>query len=84
MIPPGTSGSTDAISNGFVVTPSDTENLPFVARSIHLSADGTVKMDLVGGATEISLFLVGGVAHPYRPSKIYATGTDDVTIFAGM
>ena len=80
--PAGSSGSTDSISDGYVVTPSDDDDLPIIPRGIHLSEDGTVKMDL-GGAAELSLFLLGGVTHAYRPRKIYATGTDAVQIFAG-
>lgn len=80
--PAGTSGATDSITNGFVVTPSNTVDLTVVPRVLILSAAGTVKMDLVGGASGVSVPLQAGF-NPIRPTRIYATGTAAVTIFAG-
>jgi hypothetical protein len=80
--PTGSSGATEAITNGFVVTPSNTVDLAIVPRVLILSAAGTVKMDLVGGASGVSIPLQAGF-NPIRPTRIYATGTDAVTIFAG-
>ncbi len=80
--PAGSSGSTDSFSDGYIVTPSDTEDLQIIPRGIHLNEDGTVKMD-IGSLVGVSIFFIGGISHPYRPRKIYATGTDNVQIYAG-
>jgi hypothetical protein len=80
--PAGTSGSMDSITNGFVVTPSDDDDLATVPRVLILSDAATVTMDLVGGASNVAVPLQAGF-NPIRPSRIYATGTDAVTIFAG-
>ena len=80
--PAGSSGSSDSVTNGFVVTPSDDTDLATVPRVLILNEAGTVTMDLVGGATNVAVPLQAGF-NPIRPSRIYATGTDAVTIFAG-
>jgi hypothetical protein len=70
------------VTNGFVVTPSNTEDLAMVPRVLILDQAGTVTMDLVGGASNVAVPLQAGF-NPIRPSRIYAAGTDAVTIFAG-
>lgn len=80
--PAGTSGSMDSITNGFVVTPSNTVDLTTVPRVLILNEAGTVTMDLVGGATNVAVPLQAGF-NPIRPTRVYVTGTDAVTIFAG-
>lgn len=80
--PIGSSGATDPISNAYEVAPSDDDDLPFVPRVLILDVSGTVTMDLLGGSKEVSIPLVAGF-NPIRPTKVYATGTDSVTIIAG-
>jgi hypothetical protein len=81
--PAGTSGSTDPLVNAFVITPSDDDELALVPATITVSAFAVVKMDLVGGTTGISIPCAAGIPLPWRPTKIYATGTDNVTIIGG-
>ena len=80
--PIGSPGVTDPITNAYTVTPSDTEGLPFCPRVLILGAAGIVKMDLLGGSTEVSVPLVAS-ANPTRPTRIYASGTAAVIIRAG-
>lgn len=80
--PSGTSGALDSVTNGAVVVPDDDTDLAIVPRVLILNEAGTVKMDLVGGAEGVSVPLQAGF-NPIRPTRIYATGTDAVTIFAG-
>jgi hypothetical protein len=80
--PIGSSGATDPITNAYVVTPSDTEDLPYCPRVLILSAAGTVKMDLLGGSSGVSIPLQAGF-NPIRPTRVYASGTAAVTIAAG-
>lgn len=69
-----------------ICSPSDSVDLATVPRAILLSAAGNVKVDMLahqdGNAnqTGLTLPLPGGVLIPIRPTKIYATGTDAVTI----
>ncbi len=80
--PIGSPGVTDPITNAYAVTPSDTEDLPFCPRVLILDAAGTVKMDLLGGSSGVSIPLQAGF-NPIRPTRVYATGTAAVTITAG-
>lgn len=80
--PIGSPGVTDPITNAYAVTPSDTEDLPFCPRVLILDAAGTVKMNLLGGNTEVSVPLVAGF-NPIRPTRVFSTGTSAVTIVAG-
>ena len=80
--PLGSPGVTDPITNAYAVTPSDTEDLPFCPRVLILNAAGTVKMDLLGGSSGVSIPLQAGF-NPIRPTRVYATGTAAVTIAAG-
>lgn len=66
--------------NAEIAAPSDDDELEIIPRAIMLSAPGTVKFDMMGGQLGISLPLPGGVMLPIRPTKIYSTGTDSVTI----
>lgn len=45
-----------------------------------ISADGTVKMTLVGGQT-VSLALLAKVQYDYRPKLIWDTGTDAIDVY---
>ena len=80
--PIGSPGVTDPITNAYAVTPSDTEDLPFCPRVLILDIAGTVKMDLLGGSSGVSIPLQPGF-NPIRPTRVYATGTAAVTIVAG-
>lgn len=64
-----------------VVTPNDTADLPNTSRALLLSASGWVTVDMIGIGTNIPLPLAAGY-NPIRVSRVYATGTDAVTIFA--
>lgn len=80
--PIGSSGTTDPITNAYVVTPSDTQDLPLCPRVLILSAPATVKMNLLGGSAGVSILLQAGFS-PIRPTRVFSTGTDSVTIVAG-
>lgn len=68
-----------------IVTPSDSVDLSHVSRALYLSAVGAVKLTTVGGETVTiaSGVLAAGVLHPIRATRIFATGTDAITIIAG-
>ena len=80
--PIGTPGVEAPITNAYIVTPSDTADLAFCPRCLILSEAGTVTMNMLGGNTSIAIPLQAGF-NPIRPTRIYASGTDAVTIVAG-
>lgn len=80
--PIGSPGVTDPITNAYAVTPSDTVDLAYCPRCLILSEAGNVKMNLLGGSAEIIIPLQAGF-NPIRPTRIFAAGTDAVTIVAG-
>jgi hypothetical protein len=65
-------------TRSFVITPSDTAEI--TAQAIMLSADGTVRLELWLDEAPVDVFLRAGVAHPLAVKRVYATGTDAVTI----
>jgi len=70
----------------YVVSPSDTVDLPVVPRAILCSQSGTVVADgapdnLVN-TSEVSIPVVGGAMYPIRPRRIYLSGTSAGTIIA--
>lgn len=66
--------------NAAIASPSDSADLATIPRGMLLNSGGNVKVDMMGGQTGVTLALPGGVVIPIRPTKIYATGTDAVTI----
>ncbi|MBC7155817.1 MAG: hypothetical protein H5U19_14705 [Rhodobacteraceae bacterium] len=71
------SNITGPSQNALAVTPSDTEDLPFVSRGLGVDADGAVSYVPLGvqGDATVTRFLVAGVIHPIRARRIRATGT---------
>lgn len=73
------------IANGAAVTPSNSTDLPITTRGIYLGATGDVKCELAGavaGTFVTFTALAGGVIHPIRVRKVYATGTTATGIVA--
>lgn len=75
--PIGASGGDQPITRAYEVTPSDTEELPACPYCLIIEEAGKVKMDLLGGSRAVTVPLQAGF-NPIRPTKIYASGTDDV------
>ena len=74
------SGLIDPADGAFVITPSDTEDLTFVARGLWVGAVGDVKVDMANGNTVTFVSMVAGIVHPLRVRKVYSTGTDATDI----
>jgi hypothetical protein len=72
--------STDAIRPGrpFVITPSDSADLPHIARAISFAVAGAIKVvDEFGVDCTIPAdSLAAGVQHSIIIRKVYDTGTD--------
>ncbi|WP_434286292.1 spike base protein, RCAP_Rcc01079 family [Celeribacter sp. SCSIO 80788] len=65
--------------NAEAVTPNDSADLSNASRALLLDAAGTVTVDMVGSGSNIALPLQEGY-NPVRVTRVYATGTDAVTI----
>lgn len=48
-------------------------------RGLNCSLDGTIKVDMVGAGTNVSLYVVAGL-NPYRVTRIYNSGSAPMTI----
>lgn len=57
------------------ITPHDANDLVNPTVAIYVGVDGDLKVNLVGGATVTFKNLAGGVFHPIRATRVYATGT---------
>jgi hypothetical protein len=64
----------------YVVTPSDTVDLPIITRAITLAVGGVVKCTKLNGLTETPTWPAGVI--PVRVSRIWATGTTATGITA--
>lgn len=69
----------------FLITPSDTEDLPEVPRGILIGEDGTLRVLTLRGRdlTIPAGVLAPNIWHPLRISKIYETGTTATNILGG-
>ena len=69
---PGTKGEVADYS-------ADNHDFTFVPRYLKCSASGILKVDMLGGGTDISLPVVPGV-NPERVTRIYNSGSTAMTV----
>jgi hypothetical protein len=75
------SNSSAPLTNLAVVTPDDTNDLPFTTRAIFLQAAGNVSVIMAKDSVPITISgLAVGVWHPLRVKRVRVTGT---TVSAG-
>ena len=55
------SGLLDPADDGFVITPSDTEDLDVPTRGLYVGVSGDVKVDMLTGTTLIWIGLAAGI-----------------------
>jgi hypothetical protein len=71
--------------NAFVITPSDTNELPFVTRSVYVGAGGDITLRLAGDTSSQALKAVPvGTMLPLRVRQVYATGTTAALPLVGL
>jgi hypothetical protein len=68
--------------NGAAVAPSDSADLPNMARGVYCGTAGDLKVTLYGGDIVTFTSLVGGVIHPICAARVWATGTTAANIIA--
>tara|TARA_R110000787_G_scaffold99975_1_gene204778 strand:- start:186 stop:446 length:261 start_codon:yes stop_codon:yes gene_type:complete len=73
--------ATAPASDAFAVTPSDSVDLAFIARSLFIGVAGTVSVITKEGTT-VSFTLPAGFILPLEVSRVRATGTTATGIVA--
>lgn len=68
-------GAQDSARKAFAITPSDTDELAFIARAIHVGADGDVVAILQGDTAAVTFTCKAGTCLPYRVRQVKSTGT---------
>jgi hypothetical protein len=69
----------------FVITPSDTNELPFVTRAIYIGSAGNLTARLAGDTASVAFNgLAPGTVLPLRVRQIFATGTTAGMLLAGF
>jgi hypothetical protein len=68
-------GLTSPANDGFPITPSDTDELPELARAIYVGNSGTLVVELASGAVLAFSGLQSGTILPIRAHRVRATGT---------
>ena len=78
--PPRSRCVIDPGDDGFVITPSDTEDLDIPTRGLYVGVVGDVKVDMISGSTLTFVSMVAGIVHPLQVRRVYSTGTDATDI----
>lgn len=65
----------DSIYDGVEITPNDSSILLFTTRGIYIAQDGDLSVQMQSGAVLLFRNLAGGIVHPIRAIKVFATGT---------
>lgn len=66
--------------NAFVVTPNDSADLAYAARSLFVGGAGNIAVDTTGGDTVTFTGVVAGTILPVSVARVYATGTTATNI----
>lgn len=82
-----TTGLSDPATNGFAVTPDDDNDLPVIARYLHINAAGgghvaVLLKDQAPDDTPIVFTVVDAQVLPYRVRRVMDTDTDATDIIA--
>lgn len=60
--------------HAFAVTPSDTDDLPYVVRALYIGVAGDVKVDTYGGESAVVIKAAAGRLD-IMARRVYSTGT---------
>jgi hypothetical protein len=73
------------VRTSFVITPSDTTELPFVTRAIYIGSAGNLTARLADDTTSVAFNgLPPGTVLPIRVRQVYATGTTSGIVMVGF
>ncbi len=60
----------------FAIVASDTVDISTIGAKFHVNQTGWYNILLSGNETPVKLWLVAGVAYPYRIMRLFVTNTD--------
>lgn len=70
-------GLSSPAKQAFAIAPNDAADLTVSTRGIYVGSGGNLRLLLVGDTTPVTFEnVIGGVTHPFRVRRVYATGTD--------
>jgi hypothetical protein len=78
--PTTASGKDSSAEHAFAVTPSDSTDLAFVTRGLYVGVGGDVRVTMMSGDGATFVGLAGGMVHPLRVSRVFATNTTATSI----
>jgi hypothetical protein len=64
------------------VTPNDNTDLPVWASALYVGVGGTLRVDTVGGQTDVPVVAPDGIILPFGVRRVRATGTTASSILA--
>lgn len=64
------------------VSPSDSNDLPFLTRGLYVGTAGHVKVTMADGSVGVLKSLSGGIVHPLSVRRVWSTGTTALDIIA--
>lgn len=70
--------------HAFVITPSDTEDLPVLCRAIHSNFDGVINVLLADDTTPVLLNVANGIVYNIRVKRLYSTLTSENVNIVGL
>lgn len=65
---------TGPVTDAVAVSPSDTVDLAYMTRALHIGTPGDLRVDTADGSTVTFVNIAAGW-HPVRVTRIWATGT---------
>jgi hypothetical protein len=68
--------------NLYPVTPNDNADLPVWASALYVGVGGTLRVDTVGGQTDVPVVAPDGIILPFGVRRVRATGTTATSILA--
>jgi hypothetical protein len=72
------------VRHSFAITPSDTNELPFVTRAIYIGSSGDITLRLADDTGSVTFKAVAaGTLLPIRARQVYVTGTG-ATLLVGF
>lgn len=74
----------DPVEEMVTVTPHDSNELVSVTRGLVANAAGLVKLVPYRQSAAVTVYMLAGVAYPYRVKQVWDTGTDSAVKTAGI
>lgn len=68
-------GLESPVTDGFSITPHDTDPLPELTRALYVGSAGTLSVELASGATVVLAGAASGTILPIRVARVHATAT---------